>query len=261
MSKIIFLFLCISLFLVKENNAQKKMYFPAGVGLTYHSAQDFTVSPLVYRGLGANIHLGFIEEGEKYINRNMFKLSFGYLLNTYQEGTSTLSLKGDYSHIYVRKINNIYQSPGIWYLGGNLLISGVSRTNFHITNVGLGYDISQSLGISNWFRYPINMFNRDMIIDAYINIPFISYIIRPGYTGLFETSHSSDIKLKDFIDNGHFVSFGNYVRLNSSASLTYLIKNGNALMLTYEWDYYSFQKVNPVQAAQHCIYFTTLFRF
>ena len=65
--------------LVKENNAQKKMYFPTGVGLTYHSAQDFTVSPLVYRGLGANIHLGFIEEGEKYINRNMFKFSENFL--------------------------------------------------------------------------------------------------------------------------------------------------------------------------------------
>jgi len=257
-SKIIIVF--INLLIIHSISiAQKTRYLPFGLGASYQSVQDLGMSPLIYRGAAFNLTFGYIEEKENYIDRNQFLLHVGGMINKHQESFSTTLLRGDYSYLHVRKVTSFYNDNMNYFLGGQLAFAANSRINGRLTNIGFGYDFLQSIGVSNWARYKFQLFERDFTLDANINIPVLTFIMRPNYTSIGDFTNPEANEAKALLDRGKLVSLGKFVRISNLFHLSYYLKNGNAFMLSYNWDFYSYNQVNRVKAAYHAVYFTTLF--
>lgn len=255
----IFLVLLILLLSLQNSSAQKTRYLPFGLGASYESVQDFGLSPLIYRGMAFNFNFGYFEEKENYIDRSQVMMHVGGLMNKHQNSFSSSLIRGDYSYTHVRKIKTFLYDELQYFLGGQLLLTGNSRINSRITNIALGYDFSGSLGLANWVRYNFNLFERDFTCDANINVPFATFMMRPGYTSLSDFTNPDANELKTIIRRGQWASFGKFVRFSNLFQLSYHLKNGNALMLSYNWDFYAFNQENRVKAAYHAVYITTLF--
>lgn len=240
-------------------HAQTKMHIPISFGATMASAQDLGMSPLIYRGLGLNASFGFFIEEDKHILRNQLMVNFASMANKHDEYYSAMAFKIDYTYTQVRKIANILSDQLTYYLGGQFMITGNSRLNPQIVNIPLGYDISESLGITNWARFTFEAFEKDFSIDAAFTVPFITHIMRPGYTSLFNFTNPESNAVLDILERGKFVSFGKYQRLTSFATLNYSLKNGNMFMLSYCYDFYAYNEINEVKAANHAIYLSLLF--
>lgn len=257
-SKIIIVFIYL-LIIHSISFAQKTRYLPFGLGASYQSVQDLGMSPLIYRGAAFNLTFGYFEEKENYIDRNLVLLHVGGMMNKQQESFSSTLLRGDYSYTHVRKATTFFDDQIDYFLGGQIIVSANSRINGRLTNIGFGYDFSQSIGVSNWARYKFQLFERDFTIDANVNIPVLTFMMRPNYTSIGDFTNPDANEAKELFRRGKLVSLGKFIRFSNLFHLSYHLKNGNAFMLTYNWDYYSYNQVNKVKAAYHAVYITTLF--
>jgi len=69
------------------------------------------------------------------------------------------------------------------------------------------------------------------------------------YPKVFFAQEGSNAKA--FFKSGQVQSFNRFFRLRANSTAEYILSNGNRILLTYIWDYYSMQKYHAVQMASH----------
>jgi hypothetical protein len=148
------------------------------------------------------------------------------------------------------------------FAGGSWNTLQMSRIHNLYSNSANSSWFVSSLAAQAYGEFGFGLFGRNFLLHTGIDIPFISFAVRPSYT---MTAAEGFIKGKDgikaFFGSGKFYLPATYRGLGSQTGLTWFLKNGNAIALEYRWNYFGLDDANPVQEARHHLVFKAFFNF
>jgi hypothetical protein len=214
-------------------------------------AYDNSLSPNVYSGSGFKFITGY--EAGRLNNVGGLTLSMGFA-NTFYKSSARpgrseymIKLEGWKTWQILARQGNSKRKESSIYLGPDLNLTLNMRVPFSTDNNFFSYDIATNLGITGYGKISLTFLNRSWLITERLTIPFISYLIRPAYTGPYPAQFIKNgtfltggaVSPKTAITSGKIVSLNHYLNINNQLSLDYpFIKNKNFLRFTYEWNFY-----------------------
>lgn len=153
-------------------------------------------------------------------------------------------------HVYLYAGPVVNTKIGLRFKNGAIGNSAMSYEG--ALGVGIALKAAKYFNISKKHNKPFKRFKA----EATLLLPVVSKIFHPNYLGISETALSENRKLIDWSSNytGYFNS------LEYGVSLSYYLKNKNALQLAYKRNFFSTKpEYNPVKIMNQSIVFKLLF--
>lgn len=243
----------------KEHDSLRKnkfvaSYLTVGTGVTLNHIKDDIMSPVNYYGIAFNLFPSIIFEREKSINRYNITASLGNMTNfVFGHSGSAFFLQADLDYYHLRKLKKSPVKGTIFYLGGGLNTSNNFRWHSHLNNSSFLYADFFSLSMTAAIRKNFHFWRNDWYLYYQLATPFISTDIRPNYIGVINFIEPEPNYVGEIMDLMTVSTFNKYFRLNSRIEFSSVLKNGNELVFTYIWDYYTFRKRHRIDAAYHVL--------
>jgi hypothetical protein len=165
----------------------------------------------------------------------------------------------DFSYLHSLKV--LRTNWNRFYLGGGFHSMTDGRFMEQLDNSALLYDHFNSFAFEFGDRMQFRLGKKKWIYSSRISLPVLSWGTRPDYLNLYPFIDPEDNLFSDAIDNGRWVSFGDFFRIIWRHELYYPIKGDNALKLTYDWQYFSANFTEDIKAGSHGIYISALLNF
>ncbi|MCB2218901.1 MAG: hypothetical protein KQI35_00800 [Bacteroidetes bacterium] len=261
----------------KDERRERDKYLGLGTGFSYVKVTDNNTSPLRYKGITIPANLSFLVHSEKIIKSFETDFSYGNLttpteLPWYNPTNTSYYISLRYNILY--RFKQLAEDRINWYLGPEFNINGHFRVNYKYGNSAFTFDNYNGIGLATRFEFPfhyrakkmklwfikLNRRDRDLRLSWQLSTPFVSFMIRPTYvtiTNFIDPDLQSKITA-DHISGGFFVPFN----LRSQTELHYILHNGNAIRLSYVWNFFHHDPgYNKVQSAYHGLTLSLLFKF
>lgn len=263
-------FFCLTFGALVAQEEQEKPEMPrsrflnVGLGWSLQKVQDDGMSPLLYRGSAGSLVLGYSRAKGRSLEILDTQTSLGLLRNRYAPEISSgraINLRIDAEYAYLRLLKNVNPMGTSVYFGG--IFSSVTNARYHnlLNNSSFNYGGYNGFGITGAIQKELDFWKRSFLLRFRASLPLATYVTRPNYVTLFEYTDPDYNGLEDLMDNSGFYTWNRFFRLNFRTELSYRLPNKNELRLGYIWDYYSYTKLNPVEAAAHYVQFSSLFYF
>jgi hypothetical protein len=160
-----------------------------------------------------------------------------------------------YRNVYCNHPNDLYLFVGP-ALNAKL---GMRINDGEIGNSALTYEAAGSVALAAKAMKYFNVFttgnneNKQFKIEGSLSLPVISTVFTPPYIGLPENLAQEGGSIIDF--NSHYTGYlSNYFNLELGLSLTYYLKNRNAIEVSYLRDYTSTRPaINPAKTMNQFI--------
>jgi hypothetical protein len=259
--------------------AQKTFHNFLQVGFigSHYAVRDVSTSPLIYGGMEAGAHLGFLMCSERVKYNFDFNFLYGHLTTRNYpdlDGNKAMSFCNYFDFSVQKPIYLTFDSK--WRLWGGADISAIAnvRSNTKFNNANLNYEGFGSLGpvVSlerildleakqvnlGFFRYPLKDREMKLVFSAFV--PVVSEAYRPDYS-----------VIDDFVDGGRkiidlqrltFATFNKFVSTTVKVEVFYYLHNRNMFKFGYNWNYYNYSpSLNTVRGVTGSLSFSIIFRF
>jgi len=256
----------------KELRKARPVYLNLETGASQTIFRDFATSPLFYKGNLASFSMGRTRVDSLRETALNAKVTLG---NTEAKSIlqGSISSIGMYQIAYTRlyKINTPLKN---WNtkIGGSANAFVSVRSNPSLLNNNNGYEaffnllggvkLSRDVGrksakeLKVWF-YKKNLKPRDKSLGIHFNVGLVNGNLRNGYAYISNDAVVNDVNL---LDDYKFKIFSGY-RMQSELYYTWVLDNGNAVKLAYNWDVLqSGRQIALYQVAQHTIGLSLLFK-
>ncbi|HOY40027.1 MAG: hypothetical protein KBB11_03400 [Bacteroidales bacterium] len=240
-----------------------------GIGFTKNSVLDQVNTCLPYTGPGIGISLGYercrkncIEVGNDFA----FGTLSPYNLPEYDNQVSFY-----YDNFYAKYL---WRLPIHKFFGLNLFAGPEIRIQFGmringaaLANSVLAYDFATSTGVALMLTRDFSLHclfkkagdRKCISVSAKLSHPLLAMVHTPPYIGMPENLLQQNASLFDL--SNHYESVINrFINPDFCLSLSYNMKNGNALALHYRYSYFAtYPEYNPTKAAYNYFGFSLLF--
>lgn len=250
------LHLCLILLSFVTNNllSQGEGHFMRfGLGYSYQSVLDQSMSPVSYSGHFGHIKIGYHDQNERWLSEVDINAALGLQkpdVNQEESNSQTLSSLVRLRYSLLRK----WGDWGDWRVLAGL--SSLNRLDFRshnqYVNSQVNYTSIFALGPAAGLQREFALFHENWGVQVFMDLPLAAYYLRPGYIKPF---------FNDQLGSKGFVGWGNYFQLNTRSDLIYYLGNGNQLRLSYDWEYTSLKPLNKVQTGTHQISVCAVFKF
>lgn len=247
-------------------------FFVFGSGIERGSLRDYGTSPLVYTGLFPVGQLGYEQWSPSHIfQTNLSSFNGKYKQKIFEKPFEIKANEFDLSTQYLRSVFVKDRINSLFFLGASLWHQVSIRNAEHFQNSGfvvdnishfcaaLGYrkTIQKAAREIKIGKFTLKRPERKFIFQSLLRLPVVSAFYRPGYVFIVNGT-KEEYKTFDQYQL-HFLSFrGLYL----SQSITRVMRNGNALRLSYDWSVISSgnKLANRIEMARHLLQFTLCFR-
>ncbi|OYT15049.1 MAG: hypothetical protein B7C24_15095 [Bacteroidetes bacterium 4572_77] len=256
MNKLKLLFILLT-FISIDISAQKVVFqgqfFQFSAGSKFNTVYDKTVGATHYKGLTGSARFAYINNSANF--RWWTELDFdGGFFNSYNFPSVTdrvaNQISGGYNFGFVKPIHKFSNELYLW---GGASVTGRYAYNdvLSYSNSSDNYTFLNNLGLNGMLHYTFNMFDRWWSFEWFLNVPFVTYYMRPGYSVNFPDSS---------IGESNLATFNKFFEIDSEIRLVFPLMNENKISLEYHWDYFSLNTLNKVQYASHGIFITAYFK-
>ena len=228
-------------------------FVPTGLGYSFQTVKDNSLSPVSYSGHLGRFHLGFYFQTEKWISQFDLYGMGGFQYpdvardEIFRRTTSGMA-RVNYSVSY-----KVFERNSWSFFGG--LIShnlGDYRNHNRYTNNQDNFIASFALGPIFTTQRPFGVWSQDFALQYSLGLPFGCYYWRPGYVKPYT---NFKISAKDW------ARWGDFFLLDSRSDLIWILQNNNQIRLSYTWSYTQLKAPNLVQIGGHHLTLSTVFRF
>ncbi len=241
-------------------------YLIFGGGYSKIAVNEKLNTSLPYTGSCTSTALEMVSGTKKHFLyiRNAF--SFGQL-SPYKSAQIDMNTEDAYNESFgIAYYWRVYQLPAqnIFLYAGPLVTAkfGIRFKNGELGNSAMSYEGGLSTGLAckaaKYFNIsskqtdPIKQFR----LEASLSLPVISKVYTPNYLGIAETAVTDNVSLIDWSSN--YTGFLNGIE--TGLSLTYFLKNKNAIELAYSRDFFTTSpRYNPVKTLNQSVVFKLLF--
>lgn len=200
--------------------------------------------------------------------RSISEASFTYSyapLTSARETTVASYDRGDMLYRYLTRVHRFERRGIELFVGGEVNQILVRRSNPSLVNNSLAFESISSLGLAVGATWPFKLWQRDWQLEGLLTTPLVAWVARPRYALSGQTvPFATERDLFDYLGDGELMGPGRIGRATFAWALAYPLANGNALALTYSWDFYRVSPATnglPVSAAQHSLGLRFRFRF
>ena len=240
-------------------NETIESFWGLGLGLKSQKIVDKVVSPMRYSGTNLYFNLNHQRNRTKSISFFEYKGSIGSLSTKIyepsQNGGRFVPPKSSFywNEIAYTNLRNIstFDNGAKIYLGGTISHLLSIRLNERWDSSMINFEGGGFLNATGLYTRDFNFFNKPIKGNFQLSIPIFGYLIRPNYTGVPNFINHEIPFLKEFYQNGYFVSFFSFPRIKSRIWMDYPISSGNRIQFGYEWDNYSFKNPHSLSATSH----------
>lgn len=251
-------------FLTLVTHAQREHYllFQSGGGIA--QVRDQVSSPLAYRGGTVPARLSYLRQTDTSQRRLGLQFDYGRLkpeINPELTDASLQQVRTQLTFASFSRFPTSIDDPWRFYLGGiwnNLLVYRIKDQRPYAFS-----EFASSVNFAVKTEYKLKLLDHDATLSYSLSFPFLSYVVRPGYANSPPKGFrgNDDGFVKSFFESGNIVYPLQWIRFNNRMSLDYYLENGNFLSLFYNFDYYTFEEPEKVEAAGHALMFGTAFHF
>lgn len=227
----------------------KKHRIGVDLGFSYLKINDELESPLAYKGTGIPIGLFYCCRGVKnrhdiFLGFTKCSLSPGKDLSFGRHSVENYRFVLEYR--YHRLLTRMFGKSGRLFLGGGWNNYCSIRKHFYsdFSNEWFG-DIVTTLDFSAMFEIKIKGESR--IIDLF-SIPIISFVIRPGYSGMFPLSTE-------------LTSIHRFVRFKNRLGFEHPLSPHFDIRIIYEFVYYQYPEPKQVKSGMDHISVGIMYKF
>lgn len=237
-------------------------YFFLGVRFPIIAVRDVGHSPLIYRGLVSTIIVGYEKRLPDYVSRFEARVGIGSASPKMKPRTDRMLSSADVNNIeisytYFRGINNYVLDDWNNYLGGRFsLMIDLREYNLPSNNL-TGYHINASLNVA---AHTQKKLSDSWLFQYEAAVPLLAYSVRPNYNGTFPDLSTETDMVKKFLKSGTFVTIPTYFRFTNNFSFTQNINDGRERRFSYQWDYLTHQKINPLTYISGGLGYESLFK-
>ncbi len=223
-------------------------YLNLGTGLTKTAAFDQVNSCLPYSGFGFGLNTTLTKQKLKYRLSlgNFFSVGFMLPVEITGYDNSVNYYHNNTQVEYLRRLMTNTQQDLYVYAGGRVKTQfGFRTTGANVYNNSFAYDMSFTLMpvlyVEKYFSLHslCKRFNesRNFSVQVNISYPLYAAYVLPPYNGLPDNALRTDGSMIDF-GNVHHSLLGAFINPEINSSLIWHMKNGNALALQYQFNYY-----------------------
>jgi hypothetical protein len=247
------------LVLILPAKAQDNNTIGVGMGASYQQVLDQRISPLRYNGPQATVYGQVLLPTEKVAHEWYARFDVG-LLGNGANNTEITAFRTDISYFYWLNLN---EWKGLQLQAGAGLTAYWSLLDVDVyTNNAFNNSVYSSINPGVKLGKEWTLFKRSFLLEGRFFIPLISFAVRPAYGSTtlegFINNETDEGGFSRYLNSGDFTTVFRHFRFNALYSLTYPLESGNALQLHYNWDFYSFDRPQRVQAGTHLLAFGLL---
>ncbi len=247
-----------------KNTPEKQRYLISSLTSKRLQLRDQHMSPVTYFGGMIAPGFGMLKRKEKFFSE--FSLNFTLGSIQAKNGTDLRPMRGDYFRIdmqysYLRFVKNIANQRFRWYVGGKLKSHSNVRLNEQLDTGFITFIFTNGLSLSSALERDISLFGRKMTLSYQLDLPVVTHVIRPNYLNIYNYIDPENDWLEERLRDSDWLLPGKFTSINSQISLTYPIRAGNMVRLSYGWEYYSLNNKLKARNASHDIALALLFNF
>lgn len=241
-------------------------YFEVGAGAAYQNLYDEAISPVLYWSVGPAAYLGHLKVSATTHSELNIQASSISLNNRTDEflKTSVKTQRAYFDYRFLLKMPvklRLGREPVDVKAGAILSGMFAYKNAPHLVDASKIYETVGSFGLSGRISRELYMWDKTCFISWDVSIPFLAYVIRPGFLNIQDDADPDYNNLSGIFDNGSMGSFGKFFRLNSRVSYLYRLENGNALKFGYQWDYFRIKTINKAFFAEHTLFMAFMFQY
>lgn len=240
---------------VLSSNAQvfEGHFMPFGLGYTFQTVKDQSLSPVSYSGHLGSLHSGYYYQNKNWISR--FDLNgFGAFIypNVNRENNTNSALAISSRAIYSLSYKVVNLNSWHVFAGLSSHNSWDYRDVSNFSNSSFNFNGFFSAGPIITTQKSFFLWKQAFGFQYSITLPVATYAFRPGYIKPF---------LAEEIASKEFYFLGDYYSLDSKVELLWKLASNNQLRLSYQWEFSELDALNKIQIASHFITISTLYRF
>ena len=255
--------------LYSQEDSLHYRYLDFGVGWAYGRVLDKGMSPLIYKGGGILAPFGYQKRKGKFYERLDLAFRYGTLkpgINPEKTSAQNEWIRIDLDYTWLKHIKSEPEKMLDWFAGARLANLGEFRIHNLYSNNSLNYTYATSLGPAGRVEKGFSLWGKRFSASFDLFFPLINVVMRPGFatslpTGYIDSSGSTFENVRESLD---VVSLDKFVRVNTDLRLKYLLNNGNAISLGYNWDFFHIESgkgYNDITFGGHGLALSTQFRF
>lgn len=239
-------------------------YISVGVGAIYQSFRDEAISKSIYEGLSASPVLKLVKTRENTLSeialqasKMNFKRDSDPLL---EQKVKTWRAVADYRYMQTLPLF-VEEEKNKLFVGGQLSGMFCYKNAPKLAGSSSVYEYAVTLGPSARFTKKFEMKDKYHGLSVDISVPVLNYTARPSYLNRTSSLEDDNVTAGDVFSKAKLSSFGSMFRLNTGISYMYLLDNGNAINIAYNWDYYHINNQTEVYFASHTLSLLFMFNY
>jgi hypothetical protein len=237
--------------------AQKTVETTIAIGgnVSLFKLQDTGMSSVQYNGIIPGVHLRLERVKANSISTFTFNGEKGILnAKGRRDGkVSKVNQDGfDVKYSYLRKVSS---DSTQWRIYVGLQVGSMFRYRIHnkLANSARLYDNINYIAPSITGRRSVELFGLPLTLNANLSIPVFAAVVRPSITNLSDFLGRDDDELKSRFEEHGFTSFKNLLMLQSEVSVSYRLKNSDAINIHYNWQFIDYNRPNQMQSANQML--------
>jgi len=241
----------------KNTSIPRHNYIGLGAGISKVAVRDQLNTSLPYTGIGMGSNFDVTLSFKRSFIQARNILSSASLTPVKSVSTKKNKVGYSYENFNLAYYWNVYQynPQDIYLFAGPSLIGklGMRVNNGEIGNSALTYDAAGSVAFAAKAMKYFSVFptkeneENDFKVECSLSLPLISSVFTPPYIGLPENLFQENGILLD-VNSNYTGYLSNYFNIELGVSLTYYLKNRNAIEFSYFRDYTSTKPaVNPAK--------------
>ena len=261
-----FLFISFWINAYPQQQSLEGIYLNAGPGWSYYKVRDEGMSPLLYKGSAGLVNLALYDirkKGRHLLHANFIygKIKPSIYPDLSQSYANLMRIDIDYS--YQRFVKSWHSGKTVLFIGLNWQTFQTVKKQAVYSNNAFNNTFVTSLGPSIMVLQRITGEKRNYLLTFQASVPVFALIQRPSFAfsiadGAYNNSYSY---FNNFLKSLRPTTLNHYQRINTSLTLFYMLKNGNAIKLGYNWDLYNYMPFNHVISGSHELVVATVFKF
>lgn len=229
-------------------------------GLTFLGFKDELQSPRTYAGMGWSVGAGYDRIKTNRLWSVETQLYMGSANNQLQNNFGGNAAQVFGLQMNIARLWRVKAPIGRlqWYAGYSTQGYTQIRVNQALGNSSLGYDAMVGWGGVSRLEFPFRLKSdktyrlwifkytrksyRSLRLGWQLELPVVAAHVRTPYVGVTNTVGNEPMAglVQDLKDNSRLVLAGNYLYLRNQLYGHYLLKNGNALSLQWQWTGYAY---------------------
>jgi hypothetical protein len=264
-AKIVFFLLCSSMILMgwlaqagieqRKDSLALNLQLALSAGL--HRLQDDGMSLSRYSGWVPGISMALQKEKKNRISTASWMGQRANLTPVGREGrmanlTTQHTFQFDYHLFFL--VNQWAKKNYRWAFGANTGAFIRARVSPKLGNSARTYDGVAFLGPAMMRQSSFQWNSRQILWRSRLSVPLVAGIVRPSLTNLRDFFDPTIPDLQSRWEQHGITRAGsNFFMLRMGTELYYPLAKGHQVHLQYAWEYFQYNKVNPVNSAMHSI--------